>query len=251
VSATGIRIDARRALLAGLIDHAPLFPPASLPLGGALAADRAAAAGADAALLGRLVWPASRLGELPPGERAVSVVLDVAPGDFVAQSHKVEALELPPTLDPVSVPDAPEVYWEAPADDLELGVTECRDLGIRSKIRCGGAAKPSVESLAFFVRRCRELGVPFKATGGLHHALPTGGEHGLVNVLAAAVFGDEERALADDDREAFRLDDHAFAWRDRRAPAAEIARVRRTLLVSVGSCSFDEPVGELRALGFA
>jgi hypothetical protein len=116
-------------------------------------------------------------------------------------------------------------------------------------VRCGGAAIPSVEALARFVRRCRELGIAFKATGGLHHALPTGREHGLVNLLAAAVFGDEERALAESDLSAFRLDEHGFAWRDRRASPAEIARVRRSLFASVGSCSFDEPVGELRALG--
>lgn len=36
--------DARRAALSALIDHAPLFPPASLPVGEALAEDRRARA---------------------------------------------------------------------------------------------------------------------------------------------------------------------------------------------------------------
>jgi hypothetical protein len=35
----------------------------------------------------------------------------------------------------------------------------------------------------------------------------------------------------------------------RAADAEACARVRRELFASIGSCSFDEPVGELKALG--
>jgi hypothetical protein len=34
-----------------------------------------------------------------------------------------------------------------------------------------------------------------------------------------------------------------------RFTVAEIARVRREFALSIGSCSFDEPVSEIRALG--
>src|SRR6478672_1809761 len=61
-----------------------------------------------------------------------------------------------------------------------------------TKLRCGGARVPPVEEVAAFVRRCRSEGRRFKATAGLHHALPTNGEHGFLNLLAACVFGDEE-----------------------------------------------------------
>jgi hypothetical protein len=37
-------------------------------------------------------------------------------------------------------------------------------------------------------------------------------------------------------------------WRDRTASAAEVERARG-LFVAFGSCSFDEPVDDLRALG--
>ena len=69
--------DARWALLGGLIDHAPTFPPARLPTAEALAEDRRARAGAEAWLLGRLVWPSSRLAELAGYHGApLSLVLD-------------------------------------------------------------------------------------------------------------------------------------------------------------------------------
>jgi hypothetical protein len=118
-----------------------------------------------------------------------------------------------------------------------------------SKLRCGGAAIPSVEEVAAFVRRCREEGVLFKATAGLHHAYPTGaGEHGFLNLLAAVVFGDEEEALREGEG-AFELDARSFRWRDREADVARLAEVRASLFHSIGSCSFFEPVGELEGLG--
>src|SRR5204862_7538427 len=64
-----------------------------------------------------------------------------------------------------------------------------------TKLRCGGARVPSVEEVADFIRSCRVRGALFKATAGLHHAFPTNGEHGFLNLLAACVFGDEEEML--------------------------------------------------------
>jgi hypothetical protein len=118
-----------------------------------------------------------------------------------------------------------------------------------SKLRCGGAAIPLVEDVAAFIRRCREQGVLFKATAGLHHAYPTGaGEHGFLNLLAAVVFGDEEEALGEGPG-GFELDATSFRWRGREAEAEQLADVRASLFHSIGSCSFFEPVGELEELG--
>jgi hypothetical protein len=117
-----------------------------------------------------------------------------------------------------------------------------------SKIRCGGAAIPSVDELAAFVRGCRERGAVFKATAGLHHAYPTeAGEHGFLNLLAACVFGDEEDALRAP-RGSFALDAESFRWDGRAAGPDELAHVRESLLHSIGSCSFFEPVAELHEL---
>jgi hypothetical protein len=56
--------DARRIALAGLIDIAGLFPPASLDMAGATAGYRAARAGDAAWIAGRFLCPTSRLEEL-------------------------------------------------------------------------------------------------------------------------------------------------------------------------------------------
>jgi hypothetical protein len=116
-------------------------------------------------------------------------------------------------------------------------------------VRCGGASTPSVEELARLIRSCRDRGLVFKATAGLHHAVGEDGEHGFLNLLAAAVFGDEERALSERDPSAFAIDVSGFRWRDREAGPGDAARARQEVLHSIGSCSFFEPVEELAALG--
>jgi hypothetical protein len=237
-----VTLDARRAALAGLIDHAALFPPASMSLEDALAEDARVRAGETGWLVRRFVVPASRLGELEGVEVPLSVVLD-AP--YAGGDARVEAVEARPGAPLEAVAGlAAEAYVELPA---ELG--RLAEHGLRAKVRCGGAAVPSVDELAGVVRRCRALGLVFKATAGLHHAVRRDGEHGFLNLLAACVFGEEELALADDDRDAFRLDGESFAWRDRHAGAEELAAVRSRLWAGFGSCSVAEPVDELRALG--
>jgi hypothetical protein len=134
----------------------------------------------------------------------------------------------------------------AVVDGLEERQSELVFVEGETKLRCGGARVPSVEEVAEFIRSCRERGALFKATAGLHHAFPADGEHGFLNVLAACVFGQEEHMLATRD---IALDAGSFRAGGRSADADECARVRRELIYSIGSCSFDEPVGELRALG--
>jgi hypothetical protein len=228
-------VPAKRALLARLIDHAPLFPPASLGLEEALEDHRQALASPHAWMVARFVCPASRLAELDDQPLRLSVVADVEP----VLDERVEAVE---GREPELVRLGRETYLEG------VPLDEVRALGAAAKIRCG-PEPPPVEELAAFIRSCRSDGIPFKATAGLHHALPTGSQLGFLNLLAAAVFGDEERALTEDDAGAFALDD-SFRWRDREAAKDEVAGVRRSLLVSIGSCSFTEPVEELEALGF-
>jgi hypothetical protein len=245
---SGVSTDARSALLAHLIDHAPTFPPAQLPPAAALEEDRRARSDRASWILGRLVWRAALFAELGGEEREVSVVLD---GD-APDDPRVVAREIlrPSRLDELADTGL-ETYVELPLDAaLEDDLDAIAKHGLRAKVRCGGAAVPEVSELARFVRLCRTRGVAFKATAGLHHAVRSEAEHGLLNLLAAAVFCDEEQALADDDPDVFRLDAGAFRWRDHVAEPDRLAAVRNTLLHSVGSCSFFEPVEELRSLGF-
>jgi len=239
--------DARVALLAQLIDHAPLFPPASLPLPVAVAEDERARQSRDAFMLARFVCPAARLGELPDIGRGVSVVLD---GPLAPHSG-VEAVETPIWDELETLASlAPEVYVEVPLDDgVDERLDALRAYGCRAKVRCGGATVPSTESLAAFIRGCRTRDLVFKATAGLHHAVRANGEHGFLNLLAAVVFADEESALNERDPAAFELRADAFTWRGRSASAEELANARRNRIHSIGSCSFFEPADELEALG--
>ena len=224
-----------KALFARLIDHAPLFPPARLPLPEALEEHRRARASEDGWIVRRFVCPASTLAALNRKPLALSVVLDT-PADL--DDPRIESVEVPPNGS--LVPFGGEIYVEGlPASQA--------DAGARVKVRCG-PTPPSLFELAKVVRSCREHGIPFKATAGLHHAVRQDGQHGFLNLLAAAIFGDEEAALAEDDAAAFRLERDAFCWRDRKAPAADVERGRE-LFVAFGSCSFSEPVDGLRSLG--
>lgn len=243
----GTTVDARVVLLERLIDHAPLFPPASMALPEALEEDRRARESRAAFALGRFVCPASRLGELPGDDRELSVVLDGA-----LEAHgTVSAVETVFHEDLGSLTGlAREVYVEVLVDEwLEGRLDAIASLGFRAKIRCGGASALRLDDLALFVRGCRERGLAFKATAGLHHAVRANGEHGLLNLLAAVVFGNEEDALREEEPDAFIVDSEAFRWRGRHVEAEEISRARRERLHAIGSCSFFEPIGELEALG--
>jgi hypothetical protein len=255
--------DARRALLERLIDHAALFPPASLPMDAALEEDRRARASAEAWMLDRFICPASKLGELPAAPPALSVVGDGEPGADPA-GLPVELVEARVGDDePAAVHervravygDGPRVFLELPIDDrLERNVDAVRGLGAGAKVRCGGETTPSADELAAFVTACVLAGVPFKATAGLHHPVRgmRPGMHGFLNLLAAATFAGAAnlvRILEEEDPAAFSVTAEAFSVHGRRAGAGLIARVRRDRLTAYGSCSFFEPVEDLTALG--
>jgi hypothetical protein len=143
--------------------------------------------------------------------------------------------------------------------------TKCRPPGL--KVRCGGldaAAFPSPEQIAAVLHTCIAHRVPLKCTAGLHHPLRHDDDgvrtkmHGFVNVFGAGALGqvfglDEARLkeiIEDEDATHFVSDKHGFAWRDWHATAAEVAFARHAAVMSFGSCSFDEPLDDLRALGW-
>jgi hypothetical protein len=81
--------------------------------------------------------------------------------------------------------------------------------------------------------------------------------HGFLNVFLAAalvkVAGLDEattvRVLEETDPKAFVLTDTDAGWRDITINLLELARVREAFATGYGSCSFDEPVADLRGLG--
>jgi hypothetical protein len=233
--------DARVALLERLFDHAPLFPPASLPLGDAIREDERAQSSAASFALGRLVWPAARFAEAPL-DRELSVVLD---GSFEPDA-RVAAVEVPPRGDvDAAAALADEVYVEVPLDDeLDQSLAVIEASGLRAKVRCSA---DEAGHLPWFLLECRARGIVFKATAGLHHALSTGAEYGFLNLLAAVVFEDDA-ALREAGGARFEVTAETFRWGDRSAGAEQITDARGRFH-SIGTCSFFEPLEELERLG--
>lgn len=132
------------------------------------------------------------------------------------------------------------------------------NLTIGAKVRCGGApgATPSIDDLAAFITAAHAHDVPWKATAGLHHPVRTPQAHGFLNVFVAgaalhagAIAADcVGEVLGETDTLAFVLDPAHVAWRDVRLETEQVAAARERC-VSLGSCSFDEPVNDLRELG--
>jgi hypothetical protein len=145
--------------------------------------------------------------------------------------------------------------------------------GCAAKIRTGGVSSdafPSPSTVARFLARAASAGVPMKATAGLHHAIrgerrltyapgsPSGTMHGFVNLVFAATLLAGEKideplaeTLLDDDRsQVFKFGGRAGSWLNAVVTYSEIAHARRVLLRSIGSCSFEEPVAEIKALGW-
>jgi hypothetical protein len=247
--------DARRALLERLIDHAALFPPASMSMEEALTEDRAARASEYSWMLDRFVCPATRLGELDGLDAPVSVVLDGeldAPAAAIevrlseSRPHPRELLGTAQRLRELS----PEVYFELLLDerwrdDVPAAIGAIAATGGRVKLRCGGEVVPSVEQVALVLVACREAGVVMKATAGLHHPLRRGEEHGFLNLLCAAVHAADGAAAVRELLEASSLDALPLG-----SLTAEQARsTRERLFKGFGSCSWREPVDDLRALG--
>ena len=164
------------------------------------------------------------------------------------------------------------VYVELPLDPdpVEL-VAEVARRGLRAKVRTGGVTRdavPGPHALARFLAACTSARVPFKATAGLHHAWrgeyaltydtesPSATMFGFLNVAVAAVFaggGMPEAsliALLEERRgRSVTFDDAGIVWRGLRVATRDVAESRTGLVVGIGSCSFDEAVRELAALG--
>jgi hypothetical protein len=179
-----------------------------------------------------------------------------------------------------SVPHGVSLVCEGPIDgDLDAWLRGVRQAGATAKARLGGVvpdAIPSSASVAVFLRACAERQVAFKLTAGLHHPVrgpqhltyepgsASATMHGFLNVFFAAVLARElaadpdagpadivVRILECEDAEAFAFDDGGARWRDRRIPIDALADARRHFALSFGSCSFEEPINDLRGLGWA
>ncbi len=170
-----------------------------------------------------------------------------------------------------AVPDGFVTYFEISAEpDPEPAIQAVAEANARAKIRTGGVKPemfPTVEQVARFIRRCDEAKVAFKATAGLHHPIrgvhpltyesdaPSSTMHGFLNVLLAAAFlwsgvpDSEMQQILEAPADHFRFSDRGIEWTTRWISIEQIRTARQRLVISFGSCSFDEPRTELLERG--
>ena len=197
--------------------------------------------------------------------------------DLVSISH-LEML-LPQDADVALLKEAKSVvgdltvFWEAPPDRAEPTIAliaehnSGQDVATFGyKLRTGGVtadAFPTSAQIARALVTPATHQLPIKFTAGLHRPVRQYRDevktkmHGFLNVLGAAVLAAEHRwdlqqtsiMLEDENPNSFSFTQDYFAWREWKI-GVERVQYRRKFVASFGSCSFDEPRDDLRALGF-
>ena len=190
----------------------------------------------------------------------------------------ISSLEFPPLL-PAEIekiiphlPPGIEAFFEIPlSDNLEAYLAILQNTGAAAKIRTGGItadAFPSVTQLSQSIFSFAEAKLPFKATAGLHHPLRGNYRltyepnsdftimHGFLNVaiLAAFIYWQKIASqqglelLQESSIKNFQFKEDSITWRDRCLSLAEIEQTRKQFFRSFGSCSFQEPIHDLKNL---
>ncbi|MGG5259330.1 hypothetical protein [Phycicoccus avicenniae] len=275
-------------LLRALVDDAAVFPPGNSPLAEAVSGHAGHRAAEYGPSVGPLLVPASAAAEvlshLDAGcwERPEPLDLSVVarPGtDPSALREGIALLHADPRVRLV----AAELGWtpgwrrlDLPGD-LPLALEVARSgedqatalADVRASVAEGDAvvAKfrtgptpawpwPDEAELAGFLRAAAAAPVPFKLTGGLHHAVRGTYEvagvpeenHGVLNVLVAT---EAARAGASQEvvagllavRDAAALADLVLAW------TPETVAAVRAAFTAYGCCTVTDPLTELAALG--
>ncbi|GAB4234499.1 MAG: hypothetical protein Kow0049_18520 [Stanieria sp.] len=243
-------------------------------------------------MLGRFIVPLSQLAELETllAENTLatpwllSVILSENWESELKQiqtfnpKQKIASVEfkpLPPEEISRVIPHLPteiESFFEIPiAQNLETYLAVLQGTKASAKIRTGGLtteAFPSVEQLCRFIFASAALRVPFKATAGLHHALPgkypvsyepnslSTAMQGFLNLtlLSALVYWQKitkEKALQilqESSSASFQFQEDRITWNSRQLTLSEIEASRQLFYRSFGSCSFQEPLNELGLL---
>jgi len=162
-----------------------------------------------------------------------------------------------------------DTYMEVPIkDDPGELLDSIARTRAKAKVRTGGVASdafPPATQLLRFITRCIERRVSFKATAGMHHPLrgdyrltyapdaARGTMFGFLNVLlataalSAGMAPDACAALLEEgDPGTIRPAGDGLAWRDHVFSAASLDAGRDSM-TAFGSCSFREPLADLRA----
>lgn len=264
---------APQVLLWRLIDYAGMYPPESLSLEEAVTSYLHHRHGQYEWMLGPFLCPSSQLHDLewilggeevPVGvvfdQPAADALVSINASDLDIQQIETTELEVRHFFDELN--PSLTVWLESEARRvLEIaGRTPGRRIGV--KVRCGGATPqmfPTPAELATAMHETFVCGLPFKATAGLHHPwrhfsdeLSTW-RHGFLNIAAAAallVLGRdraEAEAVLSMDQPGI-LTPQGLCFGPNTFSVADL-KTGRVFFRSYGSCSFDEPVEDLAAMG--
>ena len=292
-----------QVFLKELIDYAGLFAPASLDMMTSVDNYSRYLRHPQRWALGRFVLPVARLDEFLNAQENVASepwrVTGIISANIAAELDAVAEFNRKApgaVIDSVEVrvcnqaeielvrkhqPPATTAFYEIVPERADELLPSLRNIGGCAKLRTGGVVEeafPTAERIASFVARCAELGVPFKATAGLHHPLrcvrpltyqPNSREgmmHGFLNVFTAAAIAWSAvqggtavprdalaRCLADEKRADWHFDEDSLTWsggdEPRRIDLEGLRSMRSKLALSFGSCSFEEPLQDLREIG--
>jgi hypothetical protein len=251
------------SLLVSAVDHlfddAGLFPPARLPMAEALTAHHRARTGAHKRFVGPFLCPVSRLDELDacvasgrprPTELGVIAYGLGTTGRRPGAVPGLVQCEAPLGTRLPDLGGRVRRYLEIPAQTpVGQALDAVATAGARVKVRCGGPTRddvPSCARLADVLVGSVERNLTLKATAGLHQpfrrATRTGPQHGFVNLLAAAA-----EATKGGDRVSV-----AAILAAEEPEAAGLVKgiaLARDLLMSIGTCSIDEPMQALTDRG--
>lgn len=277
-------------LLVGLIDYAGLYPPAALDMRSAVRNYLSYVRSKHSSMLGRFVVDVNRLPELweIAGDSIHDLTLSVVASPtmkwadlphFLDDDLPIESIEIkthqPSEIEQIDklIPAGIITYFEVPLSSTEPETLDAiASTGARAKLRTGGVvaeAFPPSAAIAKMLKTFTDRRLPFKATAGLHHPIrsshpftyapngPAGTMHGFLNLFLAATllyFGgnvDEAEQLLDEENPAtFSISSDAIAWRSFHWSADQLRTVREEFAISFGSCSFEEPIRDLEALGW-
>lgn len=283
-------MNAINALLDSLIDYAGMYPPSSLSLQTATQNYLGYRRSKHNWALGRFIVDWSRMTDLRKavrdsrsGLKLSLIATAAADWDSIARQSdeglSVDTIEIkcdrPSEIERIckQVPSSVTMYFEVPIESGNSEILDAiSDTGSRAKLRMGGLipeALPSTLGIANMLKALADRRIPFKATAGLHHPIrshhrltyeagsPTGKMHGFLNLACASalVYSGGEASYAqclleEEDPRAWSLNDGSIRWRTLDLSAELLESVRERFFISFGSCSFEEPIGDLEALGW-
>jgi len=220
----------------------------------------------------------TKLPSTSPSENVMTSVIEILNSNNLEHYHEFPEL---PYVGINYATNEDEGDWDDKITPTIKMISKLENAGI--KLRCGGIVKdafPSVEQVAAMIQNCSIYQVPLKFTAGLHHPIRHHSSdydtemHGFINMFSASAFAstfpkpnnEQEKFrmfillshMIDCQNESdFEFTDDKMTWKvgDDRDSRFEITnetieKSRQNNGISFGSCSFQEPMDDLKQLGW-